>query len=68
MNAYLGLVPRLRASGDKSWSGHINRASRLPMHGCTSGTTTMRWKPQRCGQIQDCSYPAALRNHEEDAA
>jgi hypothetical protein len=28
MNAYLGLVPRLRASGDKSWSGHINRASR----------------------------------------
>ena len=28
MNSYLGLVPRLRASGDKSWSGHINRASR----------------------------------------
>jgi transposase len=28
MNTYLGLVPRLRLSGDKSWSGHINRASR----------------------------------------
>lgn len=28
MNAYLGLVPRLRASGEKSWSGHISRASR----------------------------------------
>lgn len=28
MNAYLGLVPRLRESGQKSHAGHINRASR----------------------------------------
>ena len=28
MNAYLGLVPRLRQSGEKSRIGHINRASR----------------------------------------
>ena len=28
MNAYLGLVQKLRESGDKSKSGHINRASR----------------------------------------
>jgi hypothetical protein len=28
MNAYLGLLPRLRESGQKSHAGHINRASR----------------------------------------
>ena len=28
MNAYLGLVPKMRESGEKSRSGHINRASR----------------------------------------
>ena len=28
MNAYLGLVPRVKASGGKSKSGHINRESR----------------------------------------
>ncbi len=28
MNAYLGLVPRLKESGDMSRAGHINRASR----------------------------------------
>jgi transposase len=28
MNAYLGLVPRVKASGGKSISGHINRQSR----------------------------------------
>lgn len=28
MNAYLGLVPRLKQSGDKAKPGHINRASR----------------------------------------
>ncbi len=28
MNSYLGLVPRLKESGDSSKSGHINRASR----------------------------------------
>ena len=28
MNSYLGLVPRLKESGDSSRSGHINRASR----------------------------------------
>ena len=28
MNAYLGLVPRLKESGDRSIVGHINRASR----------------------------------------
>ncbi len=28
MNAYLGLVPKIKESGDKSRSRHINRASR----------------------------------------
>jgi transposase len=28
MNAYLGLVPKLKESGDSSHAGHINRASR----------------------------------------
>ncbi len=28
MNAYLGLVPKVKDSGGKSKSGHINRASR----------------------------------------
>ena len=28
MNAYLGLVPRLKESGNSSRAGHINRASR----------------------------------------
>jgi transposase len=28
MNAYLGLVPKIKSSGNRSSSGHINRASR----------------------------------------
>lgn len=82
MNAYLGLVPRVKESGGRSSTGHINRESRRltrtfaypvgdALRGCITIPEIILFQPDiatGCRKGSNCSNSQDLWDDETDAA